>query len=587
MSQAQILATYTPTAGFYSADRTSVPQNALCEGSYNVFLGGANNQRIFKGLKLVGAGARTLCKIISGYAGLSDTTEVQGLGSIFNFVASSLFWIGEGTLSINGTATSFVATSNLQLSPKPYTQAFTAGMAQPDAPILEARTPEIVDSNVGLMTGLYSFKIARVRSLTGGRSIASPTSAPVLFTGQAARLTFPLADSNGQDRWAVFSTKAGFGGTGLHYLVQEIAEADLITIDGVDRSYEFDVVDSDLLPVLAYIDDYPPPAGSFGGRLENYVVVIGAYDNAIASSIRNFPESFNPDHLAFLPKEPTAVLADQMGSYIYISCESSVHALSVMPSLGNPMILQTVFSDTGVHSNSQWCSMQGAIFAFVARQHLVTMDNLGRPNGQFALPIAKKIQNWEVEDVVMAAVPDLNSIFVCNKNENDAFLFNVLNLQWSSPARCSDFADGEIVSAVVVDRRLKICFLNNGSFHLYEFDEQPNGSSHTNFKIVSPDIQNPNGRLNIINAEAVFNASEAGSYQVKVVPDFTDTVNEKVLTHTVIAKGMTRTPRSRWYMPRKIAMHVEFSGSQSNFVEDTYLGAISVHGTTEESVVLG
>lgn len=581
MGSIEVISTYTPTAGFYSADRTSVPQNALCEGSYNVFLGGANNQRIFKGLKLIGAGARSLFKIISGYAGLSDTTEVQGLGSIFNFVASSLFWIGEGTVSVNGTATPFVATSNLQLSPKPYTQAFTAGMAQPDAPILEARTPEIVDSNAGLMTGLYSFKIARVRSLTGGRSIASPTSAPVLFTGQAARLTFPLADSNGQDRWAVFSTKAGFGGTGLHYLVQEIAEVDLITIDGVDRSYEFDVVDSDLLPVLAYIDDYPPPAGSFGGRLENYVVVIGAYDNAIASSIRNFPESFNPDHLAFLPKEPTAVLADQMGSYIYISCESSVHALSVMPSTGNPMILQTVWNDTGVAHNHNWCSLDGVIFAFVSRQGAIVMDGTGKPNNEFAIPVAKAMQDWSVENTVVVPVPDLNSVAYCNSGK--AFLFNAQTRQWSSPAQLNDFAGGTAVSGVVIDRRLKICLKDGSTFTLYDFDEPVSGG-HTNFKIVSPDrIVNPQARINITGLKGIFNAPNTGDFTLKAGVDFaTDTV--KTLTHTASSAGVQTTVQSRWDIKRKTAVRVEFAGRQSNFTgESAYLGVVEVYGEPEAS----
>lgn len=585
-----VLDIYTPNAGYHATDKTSVPPNALADGSYNVLIQGNNNQRVFKGLKESGIGGRSMFKTINGFASLNDTSEVHGIGSIFNFISKSLFWIGEGKVYLNGspvtdivTDEEFVATSNLQLSPSPYEQAFTAGMAQPDAPIVEARTPEIVDSSVGLMTGLYSFKIARVRSLTGGRSIASPTSAAIPFSGQAARLTFPLADSNGQDRWAVFATKAGFGGTGLHYLVQEVAESDLVTIDGVERSYEFDIVDADLLPVRAYIDDYPPPAGSFAARLENYVVVIGAYDNAIAASIRNFPESFNPDDLAFLPSAPTAVLPDQMGSYVYISCESSVHALSVAPSsFGNPLVMQTVWTDTGVAHNHNWCSVEGAIFAFTSRQGAITMDSYGRPNNQFALPVAKKMQGWNPEDTCVFNVPDLNSVIYCNGSE--AYAFNHQNMQWSSPAKLSDFASGSAISGVVIDRRLKICLINDDDFTLYDFDE-PIEDGSTAFKIVSPDkVLNPGARINITGVRGIFNAPNTGDYDIDLATDFGTT--EKTLTHTADAAGVQETKMSRWFVPRKTAYRVEWSGTQSEFDDSAYLGEITLYGEIEPSNVI-
>lgn len=584
-----VLDTFQVLNGYHATDKTSVPPNCMAAGSFNVFFQGNGNQRVFKGLKSAGMGGRSLFKLTGGYGALLDSGLVQGLGSIFNFIANSLFWIGEGTVNINGSALTdtttglpFVATSNLQLSPSPYTRAFTAGLAQPDAPVVEARTPEIVDASVGLMTGLYSFKIARVRSLTGGRSIASPTSAAIPFTGQAARLTFPLADSNGQDRWAVFATKAGFGGTGVHFLVQEVAEADLVTIDGVDRSYEFDIVDADLLPVTAYIDDYPPPAGSFAGRIENYVVVIGAYDNTIAASIRNFPESFNPEDLAFLPKAPTAVLPDQMGSYIYISTESSVHALSVAPSsFGNPLVMQTVWNDTGVAHNHNWCSVENAIFAFVSRQGAITMDNLGRPNNQFALPVAKKMANWDIENVCVFPVPDLNSVIFTH--ESEAFAFNTQNLQWSSPAQMGDFASGAAVSGVVINRRLKICLHDGTNFTLYDFDEPTEGSS-TAFKIVSPDrVINPGARINITGVRGIFNTPNAGNFDIDLATDF-EGVN-KTLTHAASATGVQETIASRWYIPRKTAARVEWSGTQSVWTgnDSAYLGEIVIYGEPEAS----
>lgn len=587
----QTLLTYSPTGGYFDADKFRAPEGTMADGSFNVLVQ-AGGTRIFKGLKAHGDGARQLSKIFGGYAGLIDNEETEGNGSVFNFIANSLFWIGEGKLTYNGTQLTdddtledFIATSNLQLSPSPYDNAFTAGLAEPDAPIVEARTPTLSDPSTGLMNGLYSFKVARVRSVTGGRSIASITSAVILFTGQTARLTFPLLDSNGQDRWAVFSTKAGFGGTGVHYLVQEIADDDLVTIDGVERSYEFNVVDADLLPVIAYIDDYPPPAGSYGGRIENYVVVVGAYDNAIAISIRNFPESFNPDHLAFLPKAPTAVLQDQMGSYLYISCADSVHALSVAPSAyGNPMIMQTIWTDTGVAHNHNWCSVEGVLFAFVSRQGAVTMDQQGHPSAEFAVPVAKKMRDWDVGDVVVAHVPDLNSVMFANGDE--AYLFHLSEMKWSSPTELEAFADGSIISAVVQDRRLLVTMNDGDDFNLYEFDEPPTDGDGTTFAVVSPDVKpNPLGRINVTNLRSTFQAPNTGDFTFNVVTDHSVT---KTLTHTVTNAGMQETKlfREGILTFRNNAIHVEWNGTQEDFDEDCYLSLIEVFGTVEESSVL-
>jgi hypothetical protein len=508
--------------------------------------------------------------------------NVEAYGSVFNFISNSLFWIGEGYVYRNGVLLDdagepFIATSNLQLSPREYTEAFTAGLAEPDAPQVEAKTA--AGAFTGLLTGLYSFKIARVRSVTGGRSIASVTSAAITFAGQTCRMTFPAVDSNGQDRWAIFATKAGFGGTGVHYLVQEVDEADLSTIDGIPRSFEFEFNDADLLPVIAYIDDYPPPAGSFGGRIENYVIVVGAYDNAIACSIRNFPESFNPDDLAFLPKEPTAVLQDQQGSFLYISTESSVHMLSVAPSaFGNPMIMQMVWNDTGVAHGHNWCSVEGVIFAFVSRQGAVTMDANGRPTSEFAQPVAKAMQDWEPADTCVFSIPDLKSVAYCNGSS--AYLFNVQNLQWSSPAIM--LADGDVVAGVVVDRRLKISFLNGEDFDLYDFDEWDTGNE-TEFRIASADrILNPSGRVNILGTQTIFKSPNAGDFVTIVKADYG--LRRKSATVTAAGVGMEISPLTRnQYLPRCEAVRVDFVGTQTDFDESFFLGQIEIWGTAEQS----
>jgi hypothetical protein len=588
MPASQLLDVYQPIAGFFDTDRHAVPENALTSGSFNVLLTGQNHQRVWKGLKSSGTGGRSMFKLIGGYASLNDytsgMTSIQGLGSVFNFISKSMFFIGEGKVYYNGSAlgggTPFTATSNLQLSPSPYTSAYTAGLDQPDAPQVEARTIGGGDPFTGLLTGAYSFKIARVRSVTGGRSIASVTSAVITFSGQTCRMTFPALDSNGQDRWSIFGTKAGFGGTGVHYLVAEIADTDLSTIDGIPRSYQFEYADADLLPTVAFIDDYPPPAGSYGGRLESYVVVVGAYDNAIAVSQRNFPESFRPDDLGFLPGTPTSVLQDQMGSYLYVSTATSVHALSVAPSIdGNPLIVQTLWQDVGVAGDQNWCSVQGVIYAFVARQGAVTMDSQGLPSNQFAQPVAKAMQNWEPVDTVVVHIPDLNSVAYINGGK--AYLFNYQSLVWCSPCQLNDFASGNAVSGVVVNRRLKLSMLNGSTFTLYDFDEQPT-SGVTNFKIVGPDRKlTQGGRSNVLGIKGTFQAPAAGNYSLSAVADYG--TRTKTLIHAAAAQGMQETTLSRWYLPRAEAARVEWSGSQSDFTKDCYLSGIETWGTHEMS----
>jgi len=584
----QLLIEFLFVEGYFDTDILAAPGGSMVRGSKNLFVTDQGSLRVFRGVKDTGlTGGRTMFVVANGFAALKDIGSTQGVGSIFNYISESLFWIGEGTVLMNGlnlvdsvSSANFVATSSLQLSPKKsgtttYTRAYIAGLQVPST------LTAVVPRGTGLLEGLYSFKIAQARSVTGARSVASATSAVVSFAKQKARLTFPLISTNGANRWAIFATKAGFGGTGVHYLVKEINETDLTSIDGIARSYEIDFADSDLLPVTAYIDDYPPPAGAFAARLENYVVVVGAYENAIACSIRNFPESFNPEHLAFLPKKPTAVLPDQQGNYLYISTESGVYALAIAPSaFDNPMMLQTVWSDTGVASPHNWCAYEGVIFAFVSRQGAVTMDALGKPSSEFALPVARGMRNWTTTNTKVFACPDLKSVIYTNGGE--AYAFNVTNLKWSAPAKVSEFGTGEIISGVIQNRRLKITLLSGTTFKLYDFDEQPTGGS-AGYVARSPDVVlSSGGRGNILGLKGKFFASEAGVTTLNVFCDFAATPT-KTFGHTSPATGMQVTGRTRWYLPRKEAVSVSIEGTQSDFTKDCYPSRLALFGTEEES----
>lgn len=591
MSQIEstVIAPIRVGGGYFNTDHLTYPEDAMAVGSENVFIVDNNAQRVFRGLTSNGTGGRTMFNVAGGYASLNDNGSTEGRGSIFNFINESLFVIGAGKARYNGAQltdatgpTDVVATSTLQLAPKvgsyTYPEWYTAGFSQPDAPTVSAR--DAVSPYTGLMTGTYSFKIAAVRSTTGARSIASATSAVIVLTGQTVRITFPTAASNGQDRWAIFGTKAGFGGVGVHYLITEINEADLSTIDSIPRSYVLEYNDSDLLPIVSYIDDYPPQAAKFAARLDNYVLTFGAYTNAIQCSVRNYPESFNPEHLAFLPKSPTAILQDAQGRYVYVSTDSSVHAVSVVPSTENPMMVQTLWADVGVANSHNWCAVDGVLFAFTSATGAVTMGNNGAPDSRFAQPVAKAMRDWVVDNVVVHSVPHLNS--VAYSYQGQSYLFNLQTLKWSSPAQLNDFAVGNIVSAVVYNRLPYITLLNGTTFTMYRFDY---GSTSTAFTIVTPDTEPfPPGRVNILGLRTVYNAANTGSYTTKIRTDFSSTV-DKTLTHSGVV-GMNVTERTRWYLPRRNSLSLQFEGTQTNFSNDQYLSHILVYGTVEDSTLL-
>lgn len=567
-------------SGFFSTDKTAYPEGAMADGSENVFLVDIGRLYVFKGIQFYGQGGRTLFPISGGYASLNDYGSTNGIGSVFNYLNESLMAIGSGKIFINGTDSGATATSTLQIAKKvgsyTYPTWYTAGFPQPNAPGVRARNP--VSPFTGLNTGTYSFKIAAVRSSTGGRSIASTTSAVIELRNQTVHISFPAPFLNGQDRWAIFGTKAGFGGVGVHYLVKEVDISNLTTIDGIPNSHVFEYNDSDLLPITAYINDYPPSAGKFAVRLENYVLVIGAYTNAIQVSLRNFPESFHPEHIGFLPKAPTAVLQDPQGRFAYVSTDSSVHMVSVVPSSDNPLIIQTLWSDIGVLNSNSWCTAGSVLFAFTEKAGPVTMGPDGNPDFTFAKPITNITRNWDASNVVVHYVPHLNSVAYSYLTKT--YLFNLQTLKWSSPSNISNVASGSIISAVVVNRLPYICLKDSTTFTLYEYDKFVFGNS-IDFKLLSGFVA-PNypNRVNVLGLSAAYSNESTTNMLFKLYKDF---------DYSTVVKSVSFPPaievskQTRWFVPRVNSFAVGVEGTFSG--ESFNIASVSVLGTTEDSYV--
>lgn len=212
-----------------NAPRLENRRDIMADGSANVLIHGTGKNQVFKGVtnRATVVGSKVLMNAGDGYAGLGDYNET-GIGSVWK-VLGALFYIGAGRLYWNGAYQSSSASTTPSL--KKFTSgslgtAYQLGLAQPSAPTISAVTPP--SGYTGKNNGDVSVKIARVRSQTGARSIASLTSNVLTTTNQSVAVVFPSADSNGQDYWEVDVTKNGEGGIGNHFFLQEIAESAVI-----------------------------------------------------------------------------------------------------------------------------------------------------------------------------------------------------------------------------------------------------------------------------------------------------------------------------------------------------------------------
>lgn len=200
-------------------------------GSKNLIFLGQNRAQSFKGPAIINSvGSRLMFNAIdNGHAGLGDATT-NGIGNIFGLIARALGIIGSGPVYINGVSRSISASTALQLllyRSGSYTGTgtgpYTAGLEPPTAPTLAVSA--IVST---IMAGTYSTVHWFVRGATGGRSRRSTPSAVVVNSGFKLRHTISEADytyaaSVGADRIAIGGTAAGFGATGPHYEVTEVA----------------------------------------------------------------------------------------------------------------------------------------------------------------------------------------------------------------------------------------------------------------------------------------------------------------------------------------------------------------------------
>lgn len=423
-----------------------------------------------------------------------SSATVTATGSLFQDIGASIWGIGSGQPHIEGTDLTLLQLSSLLKVllavngsySNVASGAFVAGLSQPSSPTVAVMTTPGV-GYTGLIDGAVSFKIARIRLSTGARSIASNTSSVIVPAKSTARVTFPLA-STGQTYWNLFATQQGYGGVGIHYQLAyngslDIAESVIAasTVDGIARSIEIDYRDGDLLPIEAYINDYPPPAGTQAARVESSMVVFGCYSDSVSSptstdagtcaavSLPNYPESYKPRHILFFPEPVVCVLSRLIDSFCYVMCRNSIHAVQFvgwrddLPSC----TITTISPEVGVVHDHNVTQAYGRLFMWTERAGIVAMNPDGSLDFEFGAAIRKYTKDWT--DAVVGFDAQTRSV-TCS-NGSIMFLFCLQSGNWSSPVYLSDFATGTIESAVTTRGEGIISINNSGSHTSYTVNQ--------------------------------------------------------------------------------------------------------------------
>ena len=502
------------------ADSTNpllAPPSTWAAGSCNQVSVGENVVRPFAGYVSKGSGTGTnyLTQLGSTWGGLKNYSSTTGQGSILETYYKNMYLIGSGKASREGTnitvsAADVTAAPVLQVLSKritdtTYTYLDSVGLGRVDAPaVVVPAAPS--GSYTGVINGAVNFKLAAIRDRESvGSNILSPSapvkgvastaSAVVVPNNKTVKITFPTALS-GQTHWAVFSTKEGFGGTGAFYRVGwrnssdaaatwyfGIAESTVVA--ATDRTLEFDYRTGDLLPELAWIQDYAPDPGTHCVQLENIMVVLGCFNGTVGEvSLPNFFESYNPFHKIYFPEAVTAVLHRQVDNYAFVACRNSIHALQYVGYRGDDLpsaTIMTVTPDLGIAYQYNWALGGGAICMFIEGTGLVMMGSDGSIDFEFGKEVNTFTRSWTAVNTVIGFNPVTRS-FVAG-NGDSSVCYCLQTGVWSTPIYNSDAGiTGNWVSAINTRGELVATLVNGSTQTAYSYD---NSSSTTRIPIAS------------------------------------------------------------------------------------------------------
>lgn len=395
----------------------------IAYGSKNWLILGDGRLTAYKGPSLINSvtGGRQMMQSAESYASLGEYNAV-GLGSIYK-VLTGLFFVGSGLVKYAGTSLGVTASSVLSLrilnSGAYGGTTYQAGEAQPSAPDVGTQTASGGFSGT-MPQGTVSVVIWRIRSNTGAISVHSEPSAVVIVTtGQTVRVTMPALDSNGQDRWGIGVSRIGFGNSGPYYQLTEVADTSLTTVNSIARSIELEWTDADLAGQdLAPIDDFPPPAATFGGTINDTAFLDGCYGersggvftsskgSTIALSKPLFFESYPPDSLVFTPEPPTALISRPADGYAYRAGLTTLGALMYTGGT-SPIAYHLLWPSTGVAAPHNLVLAEGGrLYAWTGQRGWCRIGDNGEPDNTFSRAFDRDSANFVASNVVLGWDPD-------------------------------------------------------------------------------------------------------------------------------------------------------------------------------------
>lgn len=530
--------------------RLGLPAEFLGKNSVNALTSGKGKVTAHRGALLIASvdGGKVMMNAGQAYASLG-TGATTGLGNVFRVLAA-LFFIGTGLLRYEGVSLATSASSTLQLlllrngvfTPSALRGPWQAGLAQPSAPTVAVRTTPGAGFS-GKLKGVYSIVIWRIRSATGTRSIKSPQSLTFTANVQTVRVTFPSLSTNGDDRWGIGVTQAGFGLTGPHYELTEVADSALTTIDGIARSYEFEWADADLVGQdLAPIDSFPPPQAIFGGVLNDVTFVDGAYGDlvdgvsatspgsAISISLPLFPEEYPPDFILFPVEPPTGLIGVADGYYLRFGKRS----LTAITYTGGepPLSLQTLWSNTGIENPNNACIAGGGrLHCFSGKP--IRMGENGEPDSSFATEVSDLFDTWTQANVVVGF--DSENQYVCFMHGTTIVPYHEPSDEWSAPLSISGQVIGNIVSCVTVDRKLRIACSDGTDIKLYYF----NAGTGSTIEVWTPDMESQGASDSLFCIEGSWRTDNITNPLVlKIFTNGDDTTPKKTYNITLTKTGL-------------------------------------------------
>lgn len=381
-----------------------------------------------------------------------------------------------------------------QIATYGYEYVENAGLPRMDTPqVVVPSSPG--NGYLGLINGAVNFKIAAIRDTSNVgvdidnpsapvRGLASPASAVVVPINNTVQITFPSAVT-GQTHWAVFSTQEGFGGTGAFYRLgyRINSDPDAVWYFGIseatvaaatNRTLEFDYRTGDLLPETAWIQDYEPQNGSHCVRLENIMVVFGAFDGSVAQvSLPNYFESYNPFHLLYFPEPVTAVLARQIDNYAFVATRNGIYTVQYVGYRGDDLpsaTITTISPEVGIAYQHNWCMGGGNIAMFIEGAGIAIMQNDGTINYEFGKEVARFTRTWTAAATKVVFNPTTRSFIFGNGNISLSFCLE--SGVWGAPIYNTDAGvTGDWLAGINAQGVLYASLLNGSTATAYVYDD--------------------------------------------------------------------------------------------------------------------